>query len=89
MGSKFYMIEFKDRIGLGWGSISIYFWTKIILKAKKNMKKHLNRDPLPPLVAAKGKSTNNTLVGNLLVNSNICTDSIYYGRLKKLWYLHP
>jgi hypothetical protein len=25
MGSKFYTIKFKDRMGLGWGSISIHF----------------------------------------------------------------
>jgi hypothetical protein len=30
MSSKFYIIMFKDKIGLESGSISIYFLTKII-----------------------------------------------------------
>jgi hypothetical protein len=50
MGSKFYTIRFKDRIGLGSGLISIHFLAKIYLEPYHFMKKHLDRDPLPPLV---------------------------------------
>jgi hypothetical protein len=49
MSSKFYIIKFKDRIGLGSCSIFIHFWAKIIEGLKQIMKKHLDRDPLPPL----------------------------------------
>jgi hypothetical protein len=50
MGSKFYTIRFKDRIGLGSGPIPIHFWTKIYLGSYHFGKKHLDRDPLPPLL---------------------------------------
>jgi hypothetical protein len=50
MGSKFYTITFKDRIGLGSGSISIHFLTNNYLGRCHFVKKHLDYDPLPPLV---------------------------------------
>jgi hypothetical protein len=50
MGSKFYTIRFKDRIKLGSDSISIHFLTKIYLCPYHFVKKHLDRDPLPPLL---------------------------------------
>jgi hypothetical protein len=49
MGSKFYTIRFKDLIGLGSGPISIYFLTIKYLGPYHFVKKHLDRDPLPPL----------------------------------------
>jgi hypothetical protein len=48
-GSKFYTTKFKDRIGLGSDPISIHFRTKIYLESYYFVKKHLDRDPLPPL----------------------------------------
>jgi hypothetical protein len=51
MGSKFYTIKFKDQIELGSGPISIHFLTKIYLGTYHFVKKHLDRDLLPPLFA--------------------------------------
>jgi hypothetical protein len=48
MDSKLYNIKCKDQIRLGSGYISIYFWTKNNLGSYKIVKKHLDRDPLPP-----------------------------------------
>jgi hypothetical protein len=49
MGFQFYIIKFKDRIGLGSSLIFIHFWTKIYLGSYCFVKKHLDRDPLPPV----------------------------------------
>jgi hypothetical protein len=53
MGSKFYIIRFKDWIRLRSIHISIYFWTKNYLVSYHFIilwKKHLDHDTLPPLV---------------------------------------
>jgi hypothetical protein len=50
MSSKFYTIRFKDRIGLGPSSITIYFLTKIYLESYRFVKNYLDRDPLSPLI---------------------------------------
>jgi hypothetical protein len=48
MDSKFYAIRFKNWIRLESDPIYIHFWIKIFLELYHFMKKHLDRDPLPP-----------------------------------------
>jgi hypothetical protein len=60
MDSKFYTIRFKE-IELGLGHICIYFLSKIYLEPYHFMKKHLDRDPLPPLHSGR-KSLQCTLM---------------------------
>jgi hypothetical protein len=47
ISSKFYTIILRS------DPISIYFWTAFYLGSYHFMKKHLNRDPLPPLDASE------------------------------------
>jgi hypothetical protein len=49
MGYKFCTIRFKDRSGLGSGSIYSHFWTIIYLGLWHFVKNYLDHDPLPPL----------------------------------------
>jgi hypothetical protein len=50
MGYKFCTIRFKDRSGLGSGSIYSHFWTIIYLGLWHFVKNYLDHDPLPPLL---------------------------------------
>jgi hypothetical protein len=70
MGSKFYTIRFKDRIGLGSGPISIHFLTKIYLGPYHFVKKHLDRGPLPPLLASH--SSSKVLLKSGRINTGAC-----------------
>lgn len=49
MGYKFYVIRFKNRIGLRSCPI-FYFWIKIYLIFYHFINKYLYRDPLPPYI---------------------------------------
>ena len=50
MGYKFCTIRFKDRIGLGSGSIAIHFWTIIYLGLWHFVKNHLDQIHYHPYV---------------------------------------
>jgi hypothetical protein len=73
MGSKFYTIRFKDRIGIESGPISIIFWTKICLGPYLFVKKHLNRDALPPYPMCLLLDKNFHLVGKWILERFVLT----------------